>query len=62
MKAINGLDYIRDSNWRPKEFISIQSVIRYATRTMPNDLKRLGFQVATYVGDDYVRFSYGRKC
>jgi hypothetical protein len=62
MKAINGLDYIRDSNWKPKEFISIQSIINYAKRVMPRDLKEHNFQVATFVGDDYVRFSYGRKC
>jgi hypothetical protein len=62
MKAMSGLDYIRDSNWKPKEFISVPSIINYATRTMPNDLKRLGFQVAICICNDYVRFSYGRKC
>ena len=62
MKVINGLDYIRDKNGKTKDFPTIQSIINYATRTMPKDLKRLGFQVATFVGNDYVRFSYGRKC
>ena len=62
MIAKHGIDFIRDSNWRPKEFSSLQSIINYAIRNMPKDLKALGFGVSTWVGNDYVRFSYGRKC
>jgi len=61
MKAINGLDYIRDSNWNPREFASVQAIIRYAIKVMPKDLKSLGFGVGIFQGNDYVRFSYGRK-
>jgi hypothetical protein len=62
MKAINGLDYIRDNNHKPKEFASLKAIIRYAYKVMPELEKKSGFSVATFIGDDYVRFSYGRKC
>lgn len=61
MNAKHGLDFIRDSNWNPKNFTSINQIINYAVRNMPKELKELGFGVSTWVGNDYVRFSYGRK-
>jgi hypothetical protein len=62
MKLIMGCDFVRDANWQPKEFRSDASIIRYAKRTMPKDLKRLGFGVGLRHGPEYVRASYGRKC
>lgn len=61
MKAKNGIDYIRDNNHKPKEFASIEAITRYAYKVMPELEKKFKFHVATFVGDDYVRFTYARK-
>jgi hypothetical protein len=62
MKLKMGLDFVRDGSWQPKEFRSLAGIIQYAWRAMPEELKRLGFGVATWTGPEYVRASYGRKC
>lgn len=62
MKAMHGNDFVMDKDWKPKQFSTVQSIINFATRNMPKDLKSLGFGVGIFHGDDYVRFSYGRKC
>jgi hypothetical protein len=62
MKVMHGLDFVRDANNNPKEFFTVQSVINYAKRHMPKELKAIGFGVGVWVGDDYIRYSYGRKC
>jgi hypothetical protein len=62
MKLKMGLDFVRDANWQPKEFRSLAGIVQFAKRTMPDYLKRFGFGVALWVGTEYVRVSYGRKC
>ena len=62
MKLMMGCDFERDANWQPKEFKSDAAIIRHALRTMPENLKRLGFGVGLWHGPEYVRASYGRKC
>jgi hypothetical protein len=62
MKLMMGLGYVVDKDWKPKEFKSEAAIVRHALRTMPEELKRLGFGVALWHGPEYVRASYGRKC
>ena len=61
VKLKMGCDFVRDADWAPKEFKSDGGVLAYARRTMPEDLKRMGFGVELWHGDGYVRASYGRK-
>lgn len=60
MKLVkHGLDYVRDANWNPHR-MTRETLMRYGKRTMPSDLKRLGFSVAVCDCGDYYRMSYGR--
>ena len=61
-KVKHGNDFVVDKDWKPKLFSSIEAVINFANRTMPKDLKALGFGVGIWQGNEYIRFSYGRKC
>jgi hypothetical protein len=62
MRAIYQNSLILNKDWTIKEFKDEKAIIRYAIRTMPADLKKLGFGVAIFHGEGYIRFSYGRKC
>lgn len=55
-----GEDFLRDADWRPvvRDRAGAAAVGR---RTMPADLKALGFGVAVFDAGDYFRISFGRK-
>ena len=61
MKVKMGLDFVMDANWKPKDFLSLKSIINYGNRVMPDYLKAQKFQVALCVCDEYIRLNYGRK-
>ena len=56
-----GEDFLRDSEWRPVVATRAGAESK-ARRSMPGDLKRLGFGVASCDCGEYYRVSYGRKC
>jgi len=62
MKPIKeGIDYIVDKNWQ-KIITNRQGAMKIGVKTMPDNLRILGFGVEVADCDDYYRIIYGRKC
>ena len=59
-KIMCGLDFVRDSNWNPivRDRKGAEAVGR---KSIPADLKAMGFGVSVFEADDYYRISFGRK-
>jgi hypothetical protein len=55
-----GLDFARDAEWQPI-LRTREGAMAYGRREMPPDLKKLGFGVAVWEGEDYFRISYGKE-
>jgi hypothetical protein len=59
-KIMCGLDFLRDGDWNPI-VRTREGAMAVGRRTMPEDLKAIGFGVAIFETADYYRVSYGRK-
>ena len=55
-----GEDFVRDANWQPM-VRTRDGAEALGRKTMPDDLKALGFGVAVFDAGDYYRISFGRK-
>jgi hypothetical protein len=56
-----GCDFVRGPDWNPVVRTRLGAAAM-GMRTMPEDLRRLGFGVSVCDCGDYFRISYGRKC
>jgi len=55
-----GLGFCRDSNWAIITGTRKQA-IRYGNKTMPAELKRLGWETFIFENDTYYRINYSHK-